>query len=723
MSVKSRAPEARKRRRVHKEIRRIVEQMRLDYSSSEDESWTAKPSPVRQDVLKGVSRDITNSSYPHELDSSQVDITVTEQRHQDTRNLRGRRLLYGSSHGELLTSNSNANDDSFSDNACVNEEQLTDFENDYAFNEHPVSTSLSSESDDNINSPDDCGLTIQEQIANFVTKYSVSMAATSELLQIFKQSGVKGLPNDRRALLKTQRGIPGIVNICGGSFKYFGLETCLLEFLQSNPTYVPPDNTLLLCLNVDGLPLYKSSSDQLWPLLCQISQECPFIIALYYGNKKPDSINDYLAEFIEEYLRLNQQGLGYNGNRYNVKLLCWICDAPARSFLKCIKGHTGYYACERCRAKGENKQRKTIYPSAVVYEKRTNEAFAAMEYNDPPDGDTHQTGVLCPLVPAQLNCVSDVVLDVMHAVYLGAWKRMLHFLMEGHRNTCRLSMSQKRRLNHKLVNIKLPREFARQPRTVFELSRWKATELRSSLLYTGYIFLKGVVSDDIYKLFIKFSVAMNILHINDNDRRNALLNFSRELILEYIRDSEQLIGNDFVVYNVHSLSHIPDDVEHLQRSVNQFNAFPFENHMQFLKKMVKGTRNPLAQICARLNERRRANCNKFYRSKHLISTVMQDSMFYLSNTHEFAMVQRRRRRDNKYDVLVFREDETEDLFTSPCPSKLIHVFLVRNLDNKPATPRILSKDALSHKVVLLRCENKVDFILIPMLHGAEGDRQ
>ena len=26
----------------------------------------------------------------------------------------------------------------------------------------------------------------------------------------------------------------------------------------------------------------------------------------------------------------------------------FTCDAPARSFLKCVKGHGGYYGCERC---------------------------------------------------------------------------------------------------------------------------------------------------------------------------------------------------------------------------------------------------------------------------------------------------------------------------------------------------------------------------------------
>jgi hypothetical protein len=43
-----------------------------------------------------------------------------------------------------------------------------------------------------------------------------------------------------------------------------------------------------------------------------------------------------------------------------LKLRLFSCDAPARAFLKCIKGHTGNYACERCNAKGQNINRRIV---------------------------------------------------------------------------------------------------------------------------------------------------------------------------------------------------------------------------------------------------------------------------------------------------------------------------------------------------------------------------
>jgi hypothetical protein len=516
-----------------------------------------------------------------------------------------------------MSDDSSVNDDSFSDNAAVNadsDDERTDIENDYGFQGRVISTSESSDGSD-IELGDNVGFTMREQIAMFVIKHKLSVLATNDMLKLFKSAGVHGLPKDRRALIRTPRGMMGIVDKCGGCYKYLGLETGLVDFLQNNATFVPADNTISFNVNMDGVPLFKSTNGQFWPLLCQVGRFNPFIVALYYGVKKPDNISEYLEEFLEEYEQLSQQGLNYHGNRFNISLRCWVCDAPARCLLKKIKGHTGYYACERCKAKGIYIQRKVTYPHHLVYEPRTDEGFAAMAYHNAPDGDTHQKGEPCPLVDAQLNCVSEVVIDTMHNIYLGTWKRMLQFLKAGSRAVCRLSMNQLVQINDKLLRIRLPREFSREPRTVFDLDRWKATELRSSLLYTGYIFFKGIVSDDMYQLYLKLAVAMNILHTDNDVRRNLLLNFARELILEFIRDSRQLLGEGFIVYNVHCMSHVPDDVQRFESSVNQINAFPFENHLQTIKKMVKGPCNPLAQVCARLGERAR---NRFYQSPKVI---------------------------------------------------------------------------------------------------------
>ena len=58
---------------------------------------------------------------------------------------------------------------------------------------------------------------------------------------------------------------------------------------------------------------------------------------------------------------------------------------------------------------------------------------------------------------------------------------------------------------------KMPREFARQPRSIFDVERWKATEFRQFLLYTGPVVLRKVSTRDMYEHFLSFSVAISIL--------------------------------------------------------------------------------------------------------------------------------------------------------------------------------------------------------------------
>jgi len=104
-----------------------------------------------------------------------------------------------------------------------------------------------------------------------------------------------------------------------------------------------------LQVDVDGLPLFKSTNGQFWPVLGKL--ELPFVsdafvIGIFYTEKKPDSLH-FLADFVGECKMLKQSGIVYKDHvlRFNIHAI--VCDAPARSFMKNIKGHSSYSACER----------------------------------------------------------------------------------------------------------------------------------------------------------------------------------------------------------------------------------------------------------------------------------------------------------------------------------------------------------------------------------------
>jgi hypothetical protein len=87
----------------------------------------------------------------------------------------------------------------------------------------------------------------------------------------------------------------------------------------------------------------------------------------------------------------------------------------------------------------------------------------------------------------------------MHLVCLGVTKRLLHYLKNGPK-ACKLSSLHILQISEHLVSLhgSMPSEFARQPCSLIELARWKATEYRQFLLYTEPVVLCDVVTKEVY---------------------------------------------------------------------------------------------------------------------------------------------------------------------------------------------------------------------------------
>jgi len=166
---------------------------------------------------------------------------------------------------------------------------------------------------------------------------------------------------------------------------------------------------LELQINVDGIPLFKSSGVSLWPILCLVKNmtiKIPFVVGKYCGKEKPQSASEFLADFVEEACRLIKDGLTDIDNKTKkVTVHSFVCDAPARAFLKCVKCHSGYSSCEKCTVHGVY-DRKVIFPASCC-PLRTDKAFDAMT------DDEHHVGP-CPLKSLPIGYVTKFGLDYMH---------------------------------------------------------------------------------------------------------------------------------------------------------------------------------------------------------------------------------------------------------------------------------------------------------------------
>ena len=77
----------------------------------------------------------------------------------------------------------------------------------------------------------------------------------------------------------------------------------------------------------------------------------------------------------------------------------------------------------------------------------------------------------------------------------------------------KISAGQVETISSKLVDLKscIPNTFARKPRSLADVDRWKATEFRQFLLYIGKIVLNGILRQEQFEHFLCLSVASCIL--------------------------------------------------------------------------------------------------------------------------------------------------------------------------------------------------------------------
>lgn len=187
------------------------------------------------------------------------------------------------------------------------------------------------------------------QLQEWATTYQVSKTSLGGILKSVRPYNPK-LPKDPRTLLKTKKQYD-ILDIAGGQCHHFGLLNCVISRINKMVMCLPDDYCFNLQINIDGLPLFKSTQHQFWPILGSlrnIENREPFIIGLLFGLKKPDNVSDFLQRFLDEYLELRDNGIEVGGKTLRIKLRSVICDTPARAFVKCVKLYSGNYGCDKC---------------------------------------------------------------------------------------------------------------------------------------------------------------------------------------------------------------------------------------------------------------------------------------------------------------------------------------------------------------------------------------
>lgn len=169
-------------------------------------------------------------------------------------------------------------------------------------------------------------------------QHNLSHAALNSVLLLLKDVN-QPVPADARTLMGTSRE-----PLMSQTFHHIndGLEKGIRMQLRTG--FNVANREIELEGSADGMPVFKSPPTGFWPISCRVlgsNDPEPFLCSVYCGPSKPPNLDDYLNPFLKDILLLQQEGLEFEGEHYRVNLRRMICDIPAKSLLKCSKGHSG----------------------------------------------------------------------------------------------------------------------------------------------------------------------------------------------------------------------------------------------------------------------------------------------------------------------------------------------------------------------------------------------
>jgi hypothetical protein len=429
-------------------------------------------------------------------------------------------------------------------------------------------------------------LSLGEELLLFFIMFNIPHAAMQKLLNILCSHNVN-VPPTLYQLRQSNSMLPTVsFTNKQKDFAYLGIKENL-QFCFSNGLLKLKDlNSIIrIKINIDGLPLFKSSPINLWPILLQIEDiSCPLPIALFCGIGKPQ-LETFVAPLCNELKELMSVGHRLDNHFVKIGRVLFICDAPARSYLQCIKGHNGYNGCGYCRQRGLHLNDRMTFPE-LQYDLRTDYDYAQFQ-------EVNQLSIspFAGIVPL----FSSFPPEYMHLVCLGVVKKMFFYYFsytKAKRLPCRLSCKQKTEISLLLSHCVsyIPREFQRKPRTISFLEHFKASEFRTYILYLGPIALKDFLPYSYYEHFLLLHYA---IYVFASDRFTEYYDCASRCLEIFVSRMSDLFGDDSLIYNVHVLLHLSHFVK-INGPLDLFSSFPFENYLSLLKRRIR-TNNGIFQ--------------------------------------------------------------------------------------------------------------------------------
>lgn len=419
-------------------------------------------------------------------------------------------------------------------------------------------------------------------------------------------------------------------------------------------------------------------------------------------------------------------GIEINGHRLNVKIRCFICDAPARNFIKGTINFNGYRGCLKCEVHGEFENGHMSFPQTDVA-RRTDESF-----RNKTDPKHHRSDSL--LLPLQIDMVQDVIVcDMLHQLHVGIMKNLLLTFcgeMRNKRKKASWRDEKIKAISQYLVSYKIPDDINRKPRPLDCVLLWKGTEFHTFLMYIGPVVLNDYMPDNIYEHFLALFVSVSIC---SSHVYSPYLPAANLLLSTFIELYIVLYGEDLIGCNVHNLCHMVEEVNRFG-PLPSFSTYPFENELFQIKRLLRNGNKPLVQVAKRLLERDDVRVRRCPGGQYPMMTkpmsahvdrymkVFISKSFSLSPTpaNKWFLTKRKEIVSMEYGMEVKCMKciagkpliATNDFFIYPIRSSDINIFISNGKCS--SDERINPLEDIAAKLFCLQYHN--DFVFIPLLH-------
>lgn len=391
-----------------------------------------------------------------------------------------------------------------------------------------------------------------------------------------------------------------------------------------------------------------------------------------------------------------------------------------------------YHGCAKCTTIGEwdKKGHHMSFPR-IDASRRSNASFRNRE-----DEDHHKEDSL--MEELSINMVEDFpVSDALHLLDLGIMKKCLVGWTLGSFNfRTKWSGRDIDQISNLLLlyNSFKPIEIHRAIRKLDSLKHWKGLEFRTFLLYLGVVILKDFLSAESYNHFLILFCAVTLCSSKFYDKQTDLADI---LFREYIEQYINIYGKDSITSNVHNLCHLVDDVKRFGPLPN-FSAYPFENRLSYIKKLVRNGNRPLAQIAKRLNElshaenqkknikkypylSREINSSNKYHSIELMDgfSIKKDNRnkWFLSNKNEVVEFKYASDIEERMHIYGQSLKKLTNFFERPFKSSRIHIYSSADIKN---TMSIFSLSDIKCKLFSL--PYKQETVFIPLIHTLDNNK-